>query len=342
MIGSTSRRAAAWLCVVCALIAKTAAGQSTDANDATTEEARVLYVEGRDLRRQGELEGSLEKFQAAFALHPTAITALEVGRGRALMGKLRSAVEVLESIERMPVRANESEKAEAARAEARELAAQVRARTPSLRIAVDGAGARVFVDGEAVPTDQLDHWLVDPGTHHVEATQGDRRTLEDLRVLEGEQRSVVLRFSAVPPPPDVPGASGAAVSSNPPEPSPEAAGHGPNTLAYVGFGVGGAGLLTGAVTGILTLLRASDLKKNGCVDGVCSPSAGLETAQTLGTVSTVAFVVGGAGIALGFTALALAPGPEVRKGKGVRNQSHKGAWVRPWLGVAAGGFEGEF
>jgi hypothetical protein len=341
MIASTSRRAAAWLCLVSALIAKAAAGQSTDANDATTEEARALYVEGRDLRRQGELEGSLEKFQAAFALHPTAITALEVGRGRALMGKLRSAVEVLESIGRMPVRANESEKAEAARAEARELAAQVRARTPSLRIAVDGVGARVFVDGEAVPTDQLDHWLVDPGTHHVEATQGDRRALEDLRVLEGEQRSVVLRFSAVQPPPDVPGAGGAAGSINPPEPPPEPAGHGPNTLAYVGFGVGGAGLLTGAVTGILTLSRASDLKKQ-CMGGVCSPSAGLDTAQTLGTVSTVAFIVGGAGVALGFTALALAPGPEVRRGKGVRSQSHKGAWVRPWLGVAAGGFEGEF
>jgi hypothetical protein len=336
MIASTSKRAAALFCLAFAMIAEPAAAQSGESSDASTEEARALYVEGRDLRRQGELEKSLEKFQAAYALHPTPITALEVGRGRALLGKLRAALEVLDAIERMPARANESDKATAARAEARELAAQVRARTPALRVVVDGAGARVWVDGEAIPTDQLDHWLVDPGTHHVEAAQGDRRVTEDVRVLEGEERAVALRWPAPSSQQVTPAGPGDAwKAAGSPERPLDTPSSRPNILAYVGFGIGAAGLATGTITGILTLSQASTLKKT-CMDGVCPPGAGLDSTQTLATVSTVSFAVAGGGIVTGIIALAVGGhGPEVRKRKGA-------AWVRPWLGVAGGGVEGVF
>jgi hypothetical protein len=337
MIESTSKRTVAWLSLACALIARSASAQPADSPDTTTEQARALYVEGKELRRQGDLDKSLDKFQAAFALHPTAITALEVGRARSLVGQLRSAIESLEAIERMPLHSNESDKAAAARVEARELAAQLRARAPSLRVLIDGAGTRVWVDGDAIPTDQLDHWLVDPGTHHVEAARGERRAAEDLRVLEGEVRTVVLQLSVVAAHGDSLGPRDAPVAPSPHEVD-EAPAPGPNGLAYLGFGIGGAGLVTGTVTGVLTLSQAGDLKKQ-CSGGVCPPSAGLDTTQTLATVSTVAFVVGGAGIALGITALAVrSRGPEVRKQSG----SKGAAWVRPWVGIAAGGLEGVF
>jgi hypothetical protein len=343
MIASTSRRAAALLCLACALLARPASAQSGEAADGTTEEARALYVEGRDLRRQGELEKSLEKFQAAYALHPTSITALEVGRGRALTGKLRAAIEVLDAIERMPARPNESDKAAAARAEAKELAAQIRARTPALRVLVEGAGARVWVDGEAVPTAQLEHWLVDPGTHHVEAAQGERRIAEDVHVLEGEERAIVLRLSAASPQavsPPGPGDSSTAGAA--PEQPASAAPSQSKVLAYLGFGIGGVGLVTGTVTGILTISQAGTLKPK-CQAGVCPPDAGLDSAQTLGTVSTISFVVGGAGVAMGIAALVVGGhGPEVRKSNGARTASREGAWVRAWFGIAGGGVEGVF
>jgi hypothetical protein len=342
MIGSTRRRVGALVLLACGLRGAPAAAQSGEPSDGTTEEARVLYVEGRDLRRRGELEKSLEKFQAAYALHPTAITALEVGRARALTGKLRAAVEALEEIERMPVRPNESDKASAARAEARELAAQVRARTPTLRLVIEGAGARVWVDGEPIPTDQLDRWLVDPGTHHVEAVEGERRVAQDLRVREGEQRDVDLRPQAATQPAPALIPQGNTIGSGEPTTTPGAAPPRTNVLAYIGFGVGGVGLATGAVTGILTLSQASRLKDN-CVRGVCPPSAGLDGTQTLGTVSTVAFIAGGVGIAVGIAALVMANhGPEVRNGKGARSDLHRGPWIRPWLGAASGGVEGVF
>jgi hypothetical protein len=103
-------------------------------------------------------------------------------------------------------------------------------------------------------------------------------------------------------------------------------------VAVAGLGVGVVGLVVGATTGILTLVRAADLKSK-CTDGVCPTDAGLDGAQALGTVSTIAFVVAGVGAAVGVGSLLLV---------GDRPEARKGAWLRLRLGVGAATVEGGF
>jgi hypothetical protein len=71
-------------------------------------------------------------------------------------------------------------------------------------------------------------------------------------------------------------------------------------LAYLSWGVGGAGLATGAVTGILSLVRASDAKQY-CVGNVCKLQAqdDIDASLTLAKVANAGFIVGGGGLAVG-------------------------------------------
>jgi hypothetical protein len=69
---------------------------------------------------------------------------------------------------------------------------------------------QVFVDRVRV-TEPLDQGIsVDPGEHAVRATLGSRSIEEKVVLVEGEQRTVVARFSTVPPPdaPQSPAARG--------------------------------------------------------------------------------------------------------------------------------------
>ena len=84
--------------LVCILVSSRAFAQ-TGSETSTADEASSLYVEGKELREAGDLKKSLQKLEAAHGLYATPITALEVGRARALVGQLRGAVEALESVE---------------------------------------------------------------------------------------------------------------------------------------------------------------------------------------------------------------------------------------------------
>jgi hypothetical protein len=73
-----------------------------------------------------------------------------------------------------------------------------------------------------------------------------------------------------------------------------------NGWAGAAFGVGGLGVAVFGVTGALAVAKTNDLR-GACTGGVCPPSAqqSLGAARTLGTVSTVGLVVGGAGAVAG-------------------------------------------
>src|SRR5205814_86585 len=101
----------------------------------------------------------------------------------------------------------------------------------------------------------------------------------------------------------------------------------------------------GAVTGIMSLNRVGHLE-DACTNKVCSPSQQdtIDAAGTLGTVSTVGFVVGGAGIGTGIVLLLL----EERAGSGnsrsdavVRRVPAKRS-VSPWVGARGAGLSGTF
>lgn len=345
MPSNSPTRLAAFLALALVVLGMASQAHAQAPPQSPSDAARALYIEGKDLRRSGNLEKSLEKLDAAHELYPTPITSLEVGRANALLGHYRKATTLLQSTVRFPLKPNESQKTTDARAEAATLIVQYREHLATLKIHVDVAGARVLVDGEALSSDaDAAAYKVDPGAHHLVAELGARSTAVDVRIAEGEERSVVLALEEPAPPPTTPIP---AVTAYAPEPAPasrptttaavahDVARDTPSSthpLVYVGFGAAAVGALTGTITGVLTLSRASALESE-CHAGACLPDAHVGAAQTLGTISTLSFVFAGAGALLGSGALLFGGSAPTSSPKSVR--------IRPWLGLTSMGLRGE-
>jgi hypothetical protein len=265
------------------------------ADDLPIERAKILFVEGLKLRDAGDAQGSLQKLQEAHAAYPTPVTALEVGRALGLSGKLMQALATFESVAAMPTRATEGARSHEARQEATHLATELRSRVPMMRVDIVQVGCarpcvaaslQVWLDGE--PSEPLAKGLgtyVDPG-RHVVTVQLDGTKQEQAQIVEeGQSKTLSFQFStrAQAKPSDVHADKGGGV----------------HPLTYIGFGLAGASLLAGSVTGAMVLGRSSDLKDTCTPQGICPPSLNVEATQSLGTFSTVAFVATGVFAGLG-------------------------------------------
>lgn len=298
-------RAQALLLCLAALAVGGASTRTALAREPTAAEAESaleLYKAGKKLRASGDTAGALEKFKAAHALAETPITALELAKTHAELGHLVEAREIALAVSRLPVRKNESKKATEARDEAPKLAAELKPRLAQLTLKIANAkpGATVRVDGVVVPEEA---WtaprVANPGAHKVEIELGDKRTEKSVTLAEGESRELAVEAPAAvaePAPPPTP------VSS--PPPGTDAPRSGTSPLVWAGFGLAVVGVGVGAVTGLMTLSKASTLDAS-CRDGRCPPSAqpDLDSASTTGTISTVAFIAGGVGAAIGVVGL---------------------------------------
>jgi hypothetical protein len=152
-----------------------------------------------------------------------------------------------------------------------------------------------------------------------------------VRVAAGESKQVMVEFASGGPG-AAPGATGPAA---PAEPSADAAvessdGSARRTVGWLLVGLGGAGIATWAVSGIL-YLNAQGTVDTECDDGHFCSQAGLDAAdraQTVGVVNTVALFGGlacaGAGVALVLTA------PSSKQSATVRT---KATAQGGWLGV---------
>jgi hypothetical protein len=71
-------------------------------------------------------------------------------------------------------------------------------------------------------------------------------------------------------------------------------------LVFIGFGAAAAGIAAGTVTGLMAMSAGSDAESK-CPTLKCDQKTldDIESGRTLGTVSTIAFIVAGAGAALG-------------------------------------------
>ena len=101
----------------------------------------------------------------------------------------------------------------------------------------------------------------------------------------------------------------------------------------VALGVGGAGLVLGAVTGGLAIGKHGTLEA-ACGDGHCpaSQQGTVDSYHLIGTLSTVGFILGGVGAATGVVVLLTAP----------RAQPAKAAKLTPVIGPGYLGAEGKF
>jgi hypothetical protein len=113
----------------------------------------------------------------------------------------------------------------------------------------------------------------------------------------------------------------------------------------VGFGVGAAGLLVGVITGAVTLGQASDLKDQ-CPDDRCTEAQreDYDAALALSRVSTVSFVVGGLGAAVGLVALLVSGSdePEETDSAHARRTRAPAVSLTPLVGPGMLGLMGQF
>ena len=149
---------------------------------------------------------------------------------------------------------------------------------------------------------------------------------QEMDIAERETKEVTLDLSAPPPSPP------------PSEPDASPRNH---TLSFIGFGVGAAGIVAGSVTGLLAISSFNSAKSKGCVGNRCPPASDgdLDTASTMATISDVAFIVGGVGVAVGVVGLFVG-----NKGSSDANVPGGGTafTVNPWLGPGSAGLRGTF
>ena len=297
---------------------------------ADVETARQLYNRGRELRDHGELVLALEKFKAAHALAKTPITGLELARTHAALNQPVEARELCLSVARIPVTAEETARSVEARAEAAKIAEEVKPKIATLHITLHGARRGdetiLLIDGITVPAAAMSEpRSLNPGAHAISARigTGEEATVS-TELREGETRD--LELTVVPPAKVVVAGPGGSPARSASKLSP---------LVIPGFAVAAIGVGVGAVTGIITIATKTDLQSR-CNGKVCGPNeyADLDRGRTMGNVSTVAFIVGAVGGAIGIYGLTH-PSP-------VKTNAAWSPTVRPFLGAGSVGVHGSF
>jgi hypothetical protein len=260
------------------------------------ETARSLMDDGDAKRDKGDHRGALKSYEAADSIMHVPTTGLEVARAQAQLGLLLEARDTLGRVMRSAPKPGEPAPFSAARRAAEALSAELGARIPSVTVLVTGAEAspppQILVDGEAVPPAAAQApRKVNPGRHTVVVRSAAIEKNAEVVVSEHDARTVTidLRPRAIGAPP-----------SDEAEPKAGRPSSLPKALAIGGFSLGVVGIGVGAVTGLMSLGKISDVKKE-CAGNVCPTrlQSEVDSARSLGLVSTIAFVAGGVGIGVG-------------------------------------------
>jgi hypothetical protein len=314
-------------------------------------QARELGQQAQAAHEAGDYAQSEKLWAAAQKLYPVAPTlTLGLARAQAKLGKVVAAQESYNRIIReWGNHASPPPAFKDAVEQARAEVGAVSARVANVVITVDGPpDPEVTVDGVRLPPAALGlRRPVDPGKHTVRATaEGYEPTEATFSVAEGASAEARLKLEAA----DGSVASadpGATPGAAPDAPGPEQAepkrGSTNKTLAIVAFGVGGAGLVLGAVTGLLAMGKHGDLEAQ-CAGSVCPPSAqsDLDSYQTMGTLSTLGFITAGVGAAAGAVLWFTAPKQTGAAASSRYATERTKPTVVPYLGVGAAGVTGRF
>lgn len=315
MVAIISRRPlalAAPLSLLLALASSPAFAQS-DGDRAT---ARDLGREGQAALDQKDYKTAEDRFRRADKLvhAPT----LELGLARALagVGKYMESQETYNRIIREGVAPGApdvfKQAVDAARAEVDSVSPHVAGATITVQAdggadVSDATGMTVTLDNQPLNTASLGvRRRVDPGDHVVKVSANGFDPAEArFTVAEGGSQSVqvTLHKASAATPAAAPSATGPADSP------PDVPVQKRSVLPWIAFGVGGAGLLTGAIAGGLTLSQHSQISGD-CGGGASCPTSEqgkIDSFHTVAMVSNIGFVVAGVGAAAGVILLLVHP-----------------------------------
>lgn len=277
---------------------------------ADRETARSLMDEGDRKRDAGDVKGALKNYEAADSIMKVPTTGLEVARAQVALGLLLEARETLGRVLRLPPRPGEPAPFAAARKAADTMNSELAARIPSIQIVVSntepGQPAQITVDNDPIsPAAANVPRKVNPGTHVIVVRSGSLEKKQDISVVERDNKTISVDLKDQPPP----------VKEKPPPPpveEPKKTVEGSSTstmLMYGGFGVAAVGVGVGTVTGLMSISKTNELKAS-CPNDKCpiNKQSEINSATSLGTIATIAFVVGGVGLGVGIVGLVTSGG----------------------------------
>ncbi len=338
-------------------------GRARATDDTAKGAARDLANEAKRDFDAGSYEEAGQKFQRAYEVAKVPMLAVWAARTLVKRGQLVAASELYRQATLLTPNdlwvGNAQQQAQADAA--RELAG-LQPRIPKLRVQIDGAVASdvvITIDNVTLATALLGFDVPsDPGLRHIVGKRGAEIVEQTINLNEGERKDALLTFSTATPSlaqaanasapfPTVqatqqpatlvpearqdalPMAAAPTLAETPPAPPASSA---QRTWGWVALGVGSAGLLTGVVAGIDVLANSG--LRNNCPNGTCNPSKvgsdSISSYNTMRSLSTAGFIVGGIGTAVGVTLLLWTPKPGPAPGMAL------------WLGPSSAGVKGAF
>lgn len=285
-------------------LAGSAHAQAPGPSDTERAAARDMGEKAVAAYQAGDYEKAYDLFTRAHAIVGLTTTGLYLARCLVKLDRFVEASERYVEIARIALPDDAQPLHVEAKATAQKEREALLPRIPKLRIALDepdAADVEVTLDGVEVPKALLGvSRPVDPGEHVVAAVRGDIRREERVVLAEGQSRDITLAVKIT-------------ANREPQPPRPET----PNgdddsdllqTLGWIAIGVGGAGLVVGAVTGGLAIDKRSSLDK-ACTDKQCTPEfhPDVDSYQTLRIVSGAGLIAGGVLAAAGIVLLIVAP-----------------------------------
>jgi hypothetical protein len=280
-------------------IAAAATGAAPKARAQASEQDRA---QARELARDGfaaldakDWAKAEDLFRRADALFHAPTLLVGMARAEAQLGKLVEAWNAYHRVitEGVPPGANAT--LVQAVDNAKKEIADVEAREGHVTLDVSGAPhPAVTVDGVAIDAAAFGRVLpLNPGEHLVHGTaDGSLPVDTKFTVAEGGLTTLPVHFTpSAPQAPSVPASAPSGRRNHVP--------------AFVAFGVGGAGLIVGAVGGGIAAGKHGDLKRSPCASGRCADPSSFNSTlgayHSVATLSTVGFIVAGVGAAAGVT-----------------------------------------
>ena len=259
--------------------------------------ARAAVQQGDERMAEEDYKGALEAYKRADDIMGVPTTSIEVGRANLLLGQLVEAHAAFERASKYEYVDGEPEPFTTARDEARKLASELADRIPTVTVTVarlpDGSSAALTIDGRHIDSGSVIR--LNPGSHEVDAVaDGYLPINEAIDLAEWDNRRLSYTMTAEP-----------------------------DTLwpmVWIGYGLAGAGLVVGSITGGISLSSASEAKELcGPNPDECNPDAESPKEQSIVTahVSTASFAVAGAAAIVGTVGLILSLGAESDAGVGI-------------------------
>lgn len=319
---------AAFVTLTLASVSPTAHAEPSAADTAA---AQALFDQGRQLASQGNYAEACPKFEESARIIGHSGTLLNLADCYEKQGRVSSAWTTFLSAAAAAKRTGNVDR----EAEARNRAAALAASLPKIVINVaasdKNSGVTITRDGMIVGQAQFGVAIpADPGTHKISASMPGHKSWEtsiEIKnkgdVVQVDVPSLQLQPAAASgvQPTAMDSKMSAAHGSGVSKASPQ------RTWALVAGGVGAAGVVIGSVAGFVSLSKHNQAEDH-CSGSLCRDSQGVSLrsdARSWGNVSTVAFVVGAAGLATGVTLWFTSP----------QSQTPSAAWLTVGPGSVA-------